>query len=282
MAAGGVCGERSRGRLAGELRKYLQGKLPEYMVPGAIVILEKLPLTVNGKVDRKKLPAPEGRREEKGSIGPRNAQEEIVAGIWEEVLGLERVGVEENFFELGGHSLLATQVVSRVREALGVELGLRRIFEEPTVAGLARSASEARRSEGEGIRRRSGLERVPLSYAQQRLWFLDQLRPGNAFYNMPAAVRLKGEVDGAALERALGEVVRRHEVLRTRYVSEQGRAWQVVEEWTDGSWKWRKQAARARRWIGPGRKPASRSIWSGDRCCGPGWCGWAKTIMCCW
>src|SRR5579863_9741478 len=221
--------------LSGELRKYVQGKLPEYMVPSVVVVLEKLPLTVNGKVDRKQLPEPEAREQGGEYVGPRNATEEIVAGIWEEVLGLERVGVEENFFELGGHSLLATQVVSRVREALGVEVGLRRLFEEPTVAGLARGAGQAERSQSGVVKKGRRGERTELSYAQQRLWFLDQLRPGNAFYNMPAAVRLKGELAVEALERGIGEVVRRHEVLRTRYVSQQGRAWQQVEEW--GGWK---------------------------------------------
>ncbi len=213
-----------------ELRAALKRKLPEPLVPSAIVLLDTLPLTVNGKVDRRALPAPEKVRQETGpaadrTVAARGPVEEVLGAIWEEVLRLDRVGREENFFELGGHSLLATQVASRVRQALGVELPLRLLFEKPTVAALAAEVERERKA-------RSGLAEVPPrppilpagrggdllpSFAQQRLWFLDQLSPGSPAYNMPAALRLTGRLDRAALARSLSEIVRRHENLRTTF-----------------------------------------------------------------
>ncbi len=216
----------------GDLRQALQNRLPEPLVPSAIVVLEALPLTVNGKVDRRALPAPHAVREagDEATSGvdltsaPRTPQEEVLAGIWEEVLRIDRVGREANFFELGGHSLLATQVTSRVRQALGVEIPLRLLFEKPTVAGLAaeierevqaRSGAEAPPRPSILPARRDG--QLPLSFAQQRLWFLDQLEPGSPAYNMPAAFRLTGTLDVGALAHALAEIVRRHENLRTTF-----------------------------------------------------------------
>ncbi|HEX2094189.1 MAG TPA: amino acid adenylation domain-containing protein, partial [Longimicrobiaceae bacterium] len=205
---------------AGELRRFLGGSLPEYMVPGAFVVLEALPVTPSGKVDRRALPAPEGSSGEE-YLAPRTPTEEILAGIWAEVLGAERVGATEDFFALGGHSLLATRVISRVREAFGTELPLRALFEVPTVAGLAERIEQARR-EGSGLRvppvvrvPREGP--LPLSFAQQRLWFLDRLEPGRSTYNLPYALRIRGGLDLRALQRALTELVRRHESLRTRF-----------------------------------------------------------------
>ncbi|HEU0080068.1 MAG TPA: amino acid adenylation domain-containing protein, partial [Longimicrobiaceae bacterium] len=200
------------------VREHLKGRLPEYMVPGAFVLLESLPLTPNGKVDRRALPAPEGSAAE--SVAPRTPTEEILAGIWSEVLRRERVGVTEDFFELGGHSLLATRVVSRVREALGVELPLRALFEAPTVAGLADRVDALLRA-GAGVAAepvvrvpRDGSP-LPLSFAQQRLWFIDRLEPGSAAYNVALPLRLRGALDARALAGTLTEVVRRHEALRT-------------------------------------------------------------------
>jgi amino acid adenylation domain-containing protein len=184
------------------IRKALQLKLPEYMVP-AIVVLERMPLTVNGKIDRRALPAAEGTRG--GSYeAPRTAEEEVLAGIWAQVLEVERVGIDDNFFELGGHSLLAMRVMSRIREAFQVEMPLRVLFEAPTVRGLAEQVEVARRA-GQGlevprIERADRDERIPLSYAQQRLWFLDQLDPGSALYNVYVGYRMKGELDREALE----------------------------------------------------------------------------------
>ncbi len=211
---------------AGSLRDLLAAQLPPYMVPAAFVVLDRLPLTPNGKVDRKALPAPEAARGDEKLGAPRTPVEELVAGIFAEVLGLERVGLEESFFELGGHSLLATQVVSRLREAFGVELPLRELFAAPTVTELAAKV-EALRAAGPVLQapplvRQDRATALPLSFAQQRLWFLDRFQPGSAAYNIAASVRLEGALNGAALERSLSEIVARHEALRTRFVEAGG------------------------------------------------------------
>src|SRR6185503_18826295 len=208
---------------------------PEYMVPFAFVQLERLPLTPNGKVDRRALPAPDALSLVAGAgfVAPRTPVEEIVADIWSQLLGVERIGVADNFFELGGHSLLATQVISRVRDAFGQEVALRSLFEQPTVAGLAQTIEIAQRA-GYGLSAPAIVPvsrdaQLPLSFAQQRLWFLDQMEPGSSSYNIPAAVRLRGALDIEVLERTLSEVVRRHEVLRTRFSAIDGEPVQVIE-----------------------------------------------------
>jgi amino acid adenylation domain-containing protein len=216
---------------ADALRAHLRQSLPEYMVPGAFVALEALPLTPNGKLDRKALPAPDLASAEETYVAPRTPVEEVLAGIWAEVLRLERVGVEESFFDLGGHSLLATRVVSRIRAVFGVELPLRALFEGPTIAEMAGRVEEMRRAELPVLppvlpTGRTGA--LPLSFAQERLWFIDQLEPGSAVYNIPAARRLGGSLDQAALERALGEIVRRHDALRTVFAEVDGSPVQVV------------------------------------------------------
>ncbi|HEX8242594.1 MAG TPA: condensation domain-containing protein, partial [Longimicrobium sp.] len=216
---------------ADELREHLRGSLPEYMVPAAFVALEALPLTPNGKLDRKALPAPDFAPAQERYVPPRTPTEEVLAGIWAEVLRLERVGVEQSFFELGGHSLLGTRVVSRVRDVFAIELPLRALFEGPTVAELAVRVEEMRRA---GLPVLPPVVRVdrdrplPLSFAQERLWFLDRLEGGSASYNIPAALRLAGVLDTAALERSLGEIVRRHESLRTVFHEVDGGAVQVI------------------------------------------------------
>ncbi|HEX2076721.1 MAG TPA: amino acid adenylation domain-containing protein [Longimicrobium sp.] len=217
---------------SGELRACLQRQLPEHMVPGAFVVLEALPLSPTGKVDRRALPAPEWSGTET-YVAPRTPAEEILAGIWGEVLGLERVGATEDFFALGGHSLLATRVVSRIRQAFGVELPLRALFEAPTVAGLAGRIEQAGREAAAAQAPplvpvpREGTA-LPLSFAQQRLWFIDQLQPGRSTYNMPFPLRIRGGLDLAALERVLTEIVRRHETLRTVFTTVDGEPVQVV------------------------------------------------------
>ncbi|MBV9109626.1 MAG: amino acid adenylation domain-containing protein, partial [Gemmatimonadetes bacterium] len=214
-----------------ELRARLKEHLPEYMVPSAVVRLDALPLTPSGKVARRALPAPEYAAAEERHVAPRTPAEEVLAGIWAEVLRLERVGVEDSFFDLGGHSLLATRAVSRVRELFGVELPLRALFEAPTVAALAGRVEEMRRAELPVLPPVVPVERagaLPLSFAQERLWFIDRLEPGSAVYNLPAARRLGGALDVAALERALGEIVRRHEALRTVFPEVEGSPVQVV------------------------------------------------------
>jgi amino acid adenylation domain-containing protein len=229
-----------------ELRSWLQERLPDYMVPAAFVSLAALPLTPNGKVDRKALPAPEPGAAGEGfaaadPIDPLDPVTGLVANIWAEVLGLERVGRHDNFFALGGHSLLATQVVSRIRQVLGVELPLRELFESPTVAALAEIIRASWQEETgtatpppppitpiTGITETPRGAGIPLSFAQQRLWLIDQLEPGNPAYNIPMAVRLTGEVTAGLLERIFAEVVRRHEVLRTLFAYREGVPVQVI------------------------------------------------------
>ncbi len=204
-----------------ELRAQLRQRLPDYMVPSVFVWLEQLPLMPNGKVDRQALPAP-GERISSEVAGPRTVEEELLCGIFSEVLELERVGRDENFFELGGHSLLATRVISQVRRVFGVELSLRELFEDATVAGLATRVKQARTGAAVPPLVRRGSSETPLSFAQQRLWFLDQLEPGSTAYNLALGVRLNGRLDKTALRRALGEVVRRHEVLRSSFPAPEG------------------------------------------------------------
>jgi amino acid adenylation domain-containing protein len=229
-----VAAEQGKTVAAAALRSYLKGRLPEYMIPSAFVVLDELPLNPNGKIDRKALPEPERVRPELegGFKAAGNPVEEMLAGIWAQVLGLETVGADDDFFELGGHSLLATQVVSRVRAAFGVEVALQSLFEKPTVAAFAREVEAAKRA-GLGLEAPPivpvGRDReLPLSFAQQRLWFIDQLEPGAYVYNVPGAFRLEGELDVAALERSFEEIVRRHEALRTSFASIDGRPVQVV------------------------------------------------------
>ncbi|HEX2187720.1 MAG TPA: amino acid adenylation domain-containing protein, partial [Longimicrobiaceae bacterium] len=212
------------------MREHLRRSLPEYMVPGAFVALDRLPLTPNGKLDRGALPAPEYAAEER-YVAPRTPVEEVLAGVWADVLRLERVGAHDSFFELGGHSLLAMRVVSRVQEVFGVELPLRALFEAPSVAALAGRVEELRRAELPALppvvpTGRGGA--LPLSFAQERLWFLHRLDPESVFYNVPAALRLRGALDAPALERALGEIVRRHEALRTVFPERDGAPVQVI------------------------------------------------------
>ncbi|HEY0079202.1 MAG TPA: amino acid adenylation domain-containing protein [Pyrinomonadaceae bacterium] len=219
---------------SGELRDYLKAKLPEYMIPSAFVMVDAWPLTPSGKVDRKALPAPSRDEAEGAFVEPRTPTEEQLAGIWGRLLGVERVGALDNFFELGGHSLLATQLMSRVREGFGVDLPLRSLFEEPTVEGFARlieretggRATEARQAPPLVPMLREG--NLPLSFGQQRLWFIDQLGMGGTAYSLAGAIRLRGELDAEALERSIGEVVRRHESLRTTFEVVDGEPVQVV------------------------------------------------------
>jgi amino acid adenylation domain-containing protein len=209
---------------AAELRSWLAERLPAYMVPSTFTLLEALPLSPNGKVDRAALARLEAPPETLHEP-PRTPLEAIVAGIWEEVLQAAQVGVHDNFFDRGGHSLLAGLALSRIRAATGADLSLRSFFQQPTVAGLARLAEQARR-EDRGLQP-PPLLRVPrdgrlfLSFAQERLWLVDQLQPGSAAYNSFLPVRLSGQLDSGALERVLVEIQRRHEVLRSRFVRTQ-------------------------------------------------------------
>jgi amino acid adenylation domain-containing protein len=218
----------------GEFRSYLKERLPEYMIPSAFVFLDSLPLTPNGKVDRHALPAPDAARPDLQAalIAPRTPTEETLAALYAQVLNLKEVGIHDNFFALGGHSLLAIQVTSRVRDEFQVEVPVQSLFDAPTVAGLAENIDIQIRAGS--ILKPSRLERVartgtlPLSFAQQRLWFIHQLDPLSPAYNVPLAVRLTGDLDIDALHATLTEVVRRHEALRTTFTLHDDQPRQVI------------------------------------------------------
>ncbi|WP_426983329.1 amino acid adenylation domain-containing protein [Bacillus cabrialesii] len=209
-----------------ELRRYVGAGLPDYMVPAAFVEMDKLPLTPNGKLDRKALPAPDFSTSV-SERGPRTPQEEILCDLFAEVLGLARVGIDDSFFELGGHSLLAARLMSRIREVMGAELGIAKLFDEPTVAGLAAHLDQAQ-SARPALQRAERPERIPLSFAQRRLWFLHCLEGPSPTYNIPVAVRLSGELDLGVLQTALYDLVCRHESLRTIFPETQGTSYQHI------------------------------------------------------
>ena len=210
---------------AEELRAHLAGRLPEYMVPAAYVELKRLPLTANGKLDRKALPAPDaGAYATRGYEEPQGEMETGLAAIWRELLKVERVGRQDNFFSLGGHSLLAVRVISRIRQELKKEIGIRELFARPVLRDFAESAEKAGRAVLPEIERGRGREEeLPLSYAQQRLWFLAQMGGVSEAYHIPLGLRLQGKLDRGALRRALDRIVERHEALRTvfAFVNEQ-------------------------------------------------------------
>ncbi|HSX62924.1 MAG TPA: amino acid adenylation domain-containing protein, partial [Tahibacter sp.] len=208
----------------GALREFARGRLPEYLQPSVYVLLDAMPLSANNKLDRGALPAPDENDFEKETyVAPRDAQETALVDIWQDVLGLARIGIDDHFFRLGGHSLLATRVVSEIAERLQRRVPVRALFEHPTVRALsARIAEESEAAAAPIARAPAG---VPaLSFAQQRLWFIDQLEGGSRQYHIAAALRLDGDLDATALRRALDTIVQRHEVLRTRFVPVDGAA----------------------------------------------------------
>ena len=217
-----------------ELRTYLRAQLPDYMVPAAIIELAKFPLNANGKVDRQALPKPEEVKSSssKEAIAPRTPTEEVVASIWAEVLKRDDLGVEDNFFDIGGHSLLATQIASRLREHFQLSVPVRAIFESPSVAELAKRMDTTRREEQGMVP--PPIKQIPrnrdlaLSFAQERLWVLDQIEPNNPLYNIPRSLRLRGVLRVEALERAINEIVRRHESQRTSFAVKDGHPVQVI------------------------------------------------------
>ena len=223
-----------------ELRQYLKAKLPEYMMPNAFVVLESLPITPNGKVDRRVLPMPDLQSSIGKYVAPRTPTEEILAQIWTQVLKVEQVGIHDNFFELGGHSLLATQLVSRIRKIFQVELPLRELFATATIGELARSIEQLQQQElklvAPPILPRAENVEIPLSFAQQRLWFLDQFDPNSALYNIPFALRVVGTLHQVALQQSLQQIIQRHEALRTSFIAIDGEARQIIREQEDIPW----------------------------------------------
>jgi amino acid adenylation domain-containing protein len=217
---------------ASALQDHLKQRLPEYMVPAALVWLEILPLTPNGKVDRKALPAPENDLTAQRFVAARNPVEEVLCGIWSDILGIEEISVEANLFELGAHSLLVTQVVSRLRKAFSIEPPLRAFFEYPTIAGMA-VVIEKLKADVEGLSAplivripRDG--NYPLSFTQESMWFLDQTEQDLTAYNVPGAVHMEGVLIPVALEAGFNEVLRRHEILRTTYEVSDDRPVQII------------------------------------------------------
>ncbi|HEV2961541.1 MAG TPA: amino acid adenylation domain-containing protein, partial [Candidatus Angelobacter sp.] len=213
---------KEEGKLSsGDLRTYLKTKVPDWMVPSTILLIGQMPMTTNGKVDRKALPAPTAAAvPEQHFVAPHTFVQELLAGIWNQVLKLHKVGIHDNFFESGGHSLNATQVISRARNIFHVDLHVHDLFASPTIAGLAGIVAEKlkdRRLEFPPLRRVTRGEHLPASFAQQRLWFIDRLESGSAFYNIPVSVRLVGKLDVVILQKCVNEIFQRHEVLRTSF-----------------------------------------------------------------
>jgi amino acid adenylation domain-containing protein len=218
-----------------DLKAEARRQLPEYMVPALFVEVSGLPLNANGKVDRNALPEVSFAQAESGVeyVGPRTGTEQLLAEIWREVLGVEKIGIHDNFFSLGGHSLLATRAIARINKAFQIELPLRPLFEGPTIEKLAAAVTdeiEASRGKARGpvLQRRERGPDSPLSYAQERLWFLDQFKPGNDYYNIAVSFAWNN-IDVPLLEKSLEEMVRRHEILRTRFVLKDGTPVQRAE-----------------------------------------------------
>ncbi|MFH7375344.1 amino acid adenylation domain-containing protein, partial [Pseudomonas syringae pv. tagetis] len=210
------------------LKTGLRANLPEYMVPTHFIVLDKMPLTANGKLDRKALPAPDASQLQTTYIAPQGELEQQLAAIWADVLKIEQVGRADNFFELGGHSLLATQVISRIRQQLAVELSLRDLFEARDLAAFAHAAGEGQGNDVPRFIKADRTQPLGLSYAQQRQWFLWQLDPESTAYTIPAALRLSGSLDIAALEQSFSALIARHETLRTTFRQDGESAVQIV------------------------------------------------------
>ena len=218
-----------------ELRKHLAEQLPEYMLPNFFVTLDAMPLSPNGKTDRKALPEPNLGADGANYVAPTSELEQQIASIWQEMLQISKIGINDNFFEHGGHSLLATQTASRLQEVLKINVGIRTLFDFPTIATLAQQLDKTEHGQQlPPIKVMDRPEQMPLSLAQHRLWFVEQLNPGNVAYNMPAALRFHGPLDQQVLSRALHTIIERHEPLRTRFINNKGQAEQQIDK--ESSW----------------------------------------------
>ena len=217
---------------SGVLREFLRQKLPDYMLPSAFIGLDKLPLTPSGKLDRKALPAPSDARPDMGNafVAPTNSLESMLADIYSDVLNIKQIGIHDNFLNLGGHSLLAAQIVARVREALQIELPVRLLLEGSSVSALAAQIETCEKKKYAPLTRVARHGDLPVSFSQERAWFIQQLDPASIAYNFQATLRFTGQLDCAALERSLTEIVRRHEVLRTSFPEVNGRPVQVIHD----------------------------------------------------
>ncbi|HGM8192789.1 pyoverdine non-ribosomal peptide synthetase PvdD, partial [Pseudomonas aeruginosa] len=215
-------------RLRESLRESLKRHLPDYMVPAHLMLLERMPLTVNGKLDRQALPQPDASLSQQAYRAPGSELEQRIAAIWSEILGVERVGLDDNFFELGGHSLLATRVISRVRQEQQLDASLKALFERPVLEAFAQGL-ERTTDAVSTIPLADRQQPLALSFAQERQWFLWQLEPESAAYHIPSALRLRGRLDVDALQRSFDSLVARHETLRTRFRLEGGRSYQQVQ-----------------------------------------------------
>ncbi|MEO1339081.1 MAG: condensation domain-containing protein, partial [Myxococcota bacterium] len=216
-----------------ELKQYLEHKLPAYMMPKAWVSLESIPLTANGKVDRKKLLALKAEPDvvaHADHVVPNAGIEQALGELWAQILGVRQIGRQDNFFALGGHSLLAIRLVSRIRDRLRRHVRVRAVFEHPTLSALATHVKGLPADAASPLSARQHTDSSPLTRAQQTLWFFHQLEPDSAFYNLPWALRLRGELNEAALRWSLSALQIRHEALRTRYIEVDGRPRQVVDE----------------------------------------------------
>ncbi len=220
--------EHSTSEISHQLRQSLQKNLPDYMIPAAFVVLEAFPLTTNGKIDYRALPAPDFSGSVKNYVAPRSPTEEIIANIWSQVIKVEKIGIYDNFFELGGHSLLVTQVISHIRQTFKLEIPLRLLFECPTIAQLSSQIGKNNSLPVPEIEPRKQSKNLPLSFAQQRLWFIDQLDANSTAYNMPSILRILGSLNISALEKSINQIIQRHEILRTNVISIDGQPIQVI------------------------------------------------------
>ncbi len=224
--------ENNQGEISQKIREYLKQKLPDYMIPSAFVVLETFPLTPNGKIDHRALPAVDFSATQSNYVAPRTPTEEIIAQIWSQLLKVETIGMNDNFFELGGNSLLATQVISRIRQTLSLELSLRLLFESPTIAQISEQISNTEQTNNSllvsPIHTRKPQIKLSLSFAQQRLWLLDQLQPNSTAYNLSYSFHIQGKLNISTLKKSIGEIVQRHEILHTNFVAIDGQATQVI------------------------------------------------------